>query len=314
MIDTEISEEIEMHLYDDMLETLSTYADNPYVSVSTIADYLDDPTLVSSAGKEIPVVTVSKTNTPEKTIYISAGRHSTEYGGVEGAVEAIERIADSEELSSYLETGEIVIIPIVHVDAYSMTPKERKSLFRGIPIKSIRDHLEHPEKYKPTKELLQCYDADRNKGHNLLLYDNYVPDYQGPMDAAIQEQTNNVLSKEAYAVARLFEDKAQTSRVLCTVDMHETIRPYFDFTVLYWDTYKDDGAGDITEAVSEKYPVKEPKKHSNQNTFSGFATTKKIDSFTFEGTAYDQDEKRPLKERVEQQLLALDAVFDLYCT
>ncbi|MDP7079734.1 MAG: hypothetical protein QF415_07585 [Candidatus Undinarchaeales archaeon] len=314
-IETGMDGELAHTTYADMLDRLHGY-DDPAVHVQTIDGYLDDPSLVSDQGKPISFVNLSYTDSPDSTIVITAGRHSPEYGGAEAAMELVDRVLASPEMQAYLQHGEVTIVPVVHVDEYSKPADERMPGF-----KMVGYHIPSPDSYKR-------YDACHNSGHEGHFIDPKPPSYEGEFthydqifDAEADKggwggppyREHTAIPKETYAVARLLEEKKEQGKVLFAADLHETDADGFEYCTLVFDEELKGTADAMDARVKEGYPTQGTQVKSGLNTFSGLCNAYGIDAYTTEGSPRDEWRQRPLAERVEQQLLALDALFDHYC-
>ncbi len=310
VIETAVDRDLEHGTYTDMLDRLDGY-DDPAVHVRTIDGQLGDNTLVSDLGGSISYVDLSYADNPDSTIIITAGRHSPEYGGVEAAVELVEKVLASPGMQEYLQHGAVTIVPAVNVDQYSVPVDERKPVWDPQGNGIIR-------RWK-------C-DADRNSGHDTYLTDGEAPSYEGQLNwfdqsavvamsepGCLRELPSNFITREAYAVARLLEEKAANGKILFTADLHETCKPGFSYATLVFDEKLVETGEEATARVGEVYPVKETAlMEDSKGTFSAFCAAKGIDTYTLEGSPFDGEEPRPLSERVEQQMLALDALLDKY--
>lgn len=316
VIETAVDPGLEHGTYQDMLDRIDGY-DDAAVHVRTIDGYLDDRSLVSSAGNPISFVDLTYAEDPDSTIVITAGRHSDEHGGPEAAVELVGRILASPEMREYLKHGEITIVPAVHVDEYARPAKERTykldlSGAYAVPI--------------PPLSLRGC-DGCRNTGHDSYREKDLVPDYEGKLSTFDQrfvlddgaphgyvQRDDEMISKEAYAVARLLEGKnAARDEVLFTADLHETDRKNFNFCTIYSDEEKADVVHAINERVKKRfYFTHDDVLKDDPCTFSGFAHALGIDSYTTEGAPFRFERRMSMAKRVEQQLIALDGLLEHY--
>ncbi len=310
VIETAVDRDLEHGTYADMLDRLNGY-DDPAVHARTIDGHLGDDTLVSDLDGSISYVDLTYAENPDSTIVITAGRHSPEYGGAEAAVELVGHILASPGMQEYLKHGEVTIVPAVNVDQYTVPVDERKPVWDPQGNGIIR-------RWK-------C-DADRNTGHDTYLADGKAPSYEGQLDyfdqsavvamsepGCLRELPSKFITRETYAVARLLEEKVANGKVLFTADLHETCKPGFSYATLVFDEGLQKTGEAATARVGETYPVKETAlMEGSKGTFSAFCTAHGIDTYTLEGSSFDGDGPRPLSERVEQQLLALDALLDHY--
>ena len=310
VIETAVNRDLGHGTYADMLDRLDCY-DDPAVHVRIIDSQLGDDALVSDLGRSISYVDLTYAENPDSTIIITAGRHSPEYGGAEAAMELVDKVLASPGMREYLKHGEVTIVPAVNVDQYSVPVDERKPVWDPQGNGIIR-------RWK-------C-DADRNAGHDTYLADGKAPSYEGQLNwfdqsavvamsepGCLRELPSNFITREAYAVARLLEEKAANGKVLFTADLHETCKPGFSYATLVFDEGLQATGEAATAQVGEVYPVKETALvEGSKGTFSAFCAAKGIDTYTLEGSPFDGDEQLPLSERVEQQMLALDALLDHY--
>jgi len=314
VIETSVDPGLEHNTYGQVLERLHGYTD-PAVHVHTMDGYLQDPALVSGWGSPIAFVDLSLTENPDSTIIITAGRHAPEYGGAEAAVELIDKVLASPGMREYLEHGEITIVPAVHVDAYGLPPDQRPAMY--IPEPGV--YLD--------KEDFARFDADRNDSHDTYRFDPATPTYQCELNYYEQlfedpeldpngmawRRTFPLMTREAFAVARLVEEKkANRESVLFAADLHETPREDFTYTTVVYEPELVLVAEDAAKRVGEKYPTQPSLLHDDRCTFTGFCNTLDIDAYTTEGSPFDGSRHRSMAERVEQQLLFLDALFEHY--
>jgi len=313
-IETGVDRELEHTTYTDMLDRLQGY-DDPAVHVQTIDGYLNDPSLVSDQGKPISYVNLSYTDSPDSTIVITAGRHSPEYGGAEAAMEVVDRVLASPEMQAYMQHGEVTIVPVVHVDEYSKAADQRMPGF-----KMVGYHIPPPESYKR-------FDACRNSGHDSYIRGDSPPGCKDRMTHFDQifdpekdsggwggppHREHTAITPEAYAVARLLEGKKEQGKVLFAADLHETDADGFEYCTLVFDKELVPIADVMDERVKEQYPTSGTRFMDGLNTFSAMCMAFGVDAYTTEGSPRDGWQRRPLAERVEQQLLALDALLDHY--
>jgi hypothetical protein len=316
VIETAVDPGLEHGTYQDMLDRIDGY-DDAAVHVRTIDGYIDDRSLVSSAGNPISFVDLTYAEDPDSSIVITAGRHSDEHGGPEAAVELVGRILASPGMQEYLRHGEITIVPAVHVDEYARPAKDRTyklDLFGAyaVPI--------------PPLSLRGC-DGCRNTGHDSYREKGVLPDYEGKFSTFDQRFVlddeaehgyvrldDEMISKEAYAVSRLLEEKkASRDEILFTADLHETDRKNFNFCTIYFDEENADVVRTINERVKKRFHwTHDDVLKDDAGTFSGFAHALGIDAYTTEGAPFKFHRRHSMAERVEQQLIALDELFENY--
>ncbi len=205
-------------------------------------------------------------------------------------------------------------MPVVHVDEYSKPADERAPMFRMAGYGA------------PPVSSYERFDACRNTGHESYLEDGAAPAYEGELSLFDQLYLHDphtvfghrplgspVIPRETYAVARLLEKKlVSRDRVQFTADLHETGRKHFAYATLVHDPALLDAAAAATAKVGERFATQEPVAKQGPRTFSGFSHALGIDGYTIEGSPFDGDGPRPLTERVEQQLMALDTLLERY--
>jgi len=315
-IETVVDPGIEHGTYQDMLDRIDGYDDDA-VHVRTIDSYLDDRSLVSSAGNPISYVDLTYAEDPDSTIVITAGRHSDEHGGPEAAVELVGRILASPGMREYLEHGEITIVPAVHVDEYAKPANDRTYKL------DLYGHYAVPI---PPLSLRGC-DGCRNTGHDSYREKGLVPDYEGKFSTFDQRFVlddeaehgyvrldDEMISKEAYAVARLLEEKKSSrDKVLFTADLHETDHKGFNNCTIYYNEDNEHVVRAISDRIRKRFNWNGVNVLKDKSTtFSGFSHALGIDAYTTEGAPYKFDRRRPFSARVEQQLIALDELLDHY--
>jgi hypothetical protein len=113
---------LELETYDDIvgrLEELET-SHKDQMNVYTFG--------TSSGGKDLYGVDIyAGTGTPKETVFITAGHHGTEGGGVEAAMEFIENYLESDTpfAQQLKERVRFTIVPCVNVDQYALAPAQR---------------------------------------------------------------------------------------------------------------------------------------------------------------------------------------------
>ena len=309
VIYTGVAEDLQPRTYDTMVQQLKEY-DHPAVNVRTIDSYLSDPSLVSDEGRQISYVDISYCDNPDSSIVITSGRHATEHGGADAAMELVDRIVSSPEMQAYLQHGQVTIVPAVNVDEYVKEAPRRRDTSNRVDA----DH--------PFPGMYKGYDGNRNIGHDQLISGSEAPDYEGRLSFFDQFFTENekgasfrdtyVVPKETYAVAKLLEKKAEEGDVLFTADLHETVRPYASFTTVTYKDSLDDAATAMKEAVGTRYATQDIRHSDGAMSFSGYSEAMGIDGYTTEGGPFDGERQLKPAQRVEQQLLALDALLAHY--
>jgi len=262
----------------------------------------------SSEGNKIYFAVISESRNPEKTIFITAGRHTDESAGTEAAYLLAERILKSEKMHEFLKSNSVIILPAVHVDEYMKPEKERIPEF-------------HPTGYMWAEyppEYFKQFDGDRNTGHQYILQD---PDFKPTYDDnkyTLYEQwyKDRPVAKESFAVAKLFDKIMEEMDITAAIDLHETRCAEYPM-IIYYTTRTRDVAEDVIDRVNREmdyngYNQLIMRTDEPEQTFSGYATARGVDSYTTESNGKRGWKPVSLSERTREQLIMIDEILEHY--